>query len=136
MNNPDFGASVDAAKVDAKGTVNLPQQSFDYNLGMTLTGDLFKESCGINPALKGTRIPVNCAGNFNTDPAKLCKLDPSFITEMIKKAAGQRVQEELDRRKEELEQQATQKVEEALQEQLGDQVKEEAGNLLKGLFGR
>ncbi len=135
VNNPDFGASIDAAKIDAKGTVNLPVQTLDYNLGLTLTDDLFNQSCGINPALKNTRIPVNCKGGFDADPAKLCKLDTSFIGEVIKKAAGQRVQEELDKKRAELEAQARQKVEESLQNQVGDQIKGEAGNLLKGLFG-
>ena len=120
VTNPDFGASIDAAKLDAKGTVDLPKQSFDYNLGLTLTDDLFQQSCGINPALKNTRIPVNCQGTFDADPAKLCKLDPSFIGEMFKKAIADK---------------AKQKVEEKIQESVGEKLKGEAGNLLKGLFG-
>lgn len=134
INNPSLTASVDAANLDAKGIIDLPKQSFDYNLGLTIAEDLFKQSCGINPALQGTRIPVNCAGKFDTDPAKLCKLDTRFIGEVIKKAAGKKVQEEIEKKKDEIEQQATEKLNDTLQKELGDKIKGDAGTLLKGLF--
>lgn len=128
VSNSALNASVDAANLDAKGVIDLPKQAFDYNLGLTITEDLFKKSCGINPALRGTRIPVDCKGNFDTDPAKLCKLDTSFVGELIKKAAGKKVQAEIDKKKAELEQQATEKLQETLKDQMGDK--------LKGLFGK
>lgn len=131
VTNPSTTAGLDAAVLDAKGIIDLPQQAFSYTLGLTLTDDLFKQSCGINPALKGVRIPVNCEGNFDTDPAKLCALDTRFIGEVIKKAIGAKAQAEIDKKKEELEQKAKEK----LQESLGDKLKEDAGSMLKGLFG-
>ena len=131
VTNPSLTAGIDAAKLDAKGVVDLPAQAFDYNLGLTLTGDLFNKSCGINPALRDVRIPVNCKGNFNTDPAKLCAVDTRFIGEVFKKAIGAKAQAEIEKRKDQLEQQAKEK----LQENLGDKLKGDAGSLIKGLFG-
>ena len=104
-------------------------------MGLSLTDDLFQQSCGINPALKGVRIPVNCKGNFDTDPVKLCALDTSFVGEVIKKALGAKAQAEIDKKKAELEQQAKEKLQENLQDSVGDKLKGEAGSLLKGLFG-
>lgn len=135
VTNPSTTAGLDAALLDAKGTIDLPQQAFDYNLGLSLTDDLFQQSCGINPALKGVRIPVNCKGNFDTDPVKLCALDTSFVGDVIKKAIGAKAQAEIDKKKAELEQQAKEKLQENLQNSVGDKLKGEAGSLLKGLFG-
>ena len=135
VTNPSTTASIDAAALDAKGVVDLPNQAFDYNLGLTLTDDLFKQSCGINPALKGVRIPLNCKGNFDTDPVKLCSLDTSFVGEVVKKAIGAKAQAEIDKKKAELEQQAKEKLQESLQDKVGETLKGEAGSLLKGLFG-
>ncbi len=99
VTNPELLASVDAANLDANGTINLPKQSLDYTLGLTIKEDLFQKSCGINPALRGTRIPVNCRGAFDTDPVKLCKLDTRFVGDMLKKVAGEKLQAEIDKKK-------------------------------------
>jgi AsmA protein len=136
VSNPELLASVDAASLDANGTINLPRQSLDYTLGLTIKKDLFQKSCGINPALRGTRIPVNCRGAFDTDPVKLCKLDTRFVGDMLKKVAGEKLQAEIDKKKEALEQQAKEKLQDSLKEKLGEQLKsQDAGSLLKGLFG-
>ncbi len=136
VTNPELLASVDAANLDANGTINLPKQSLDYTLGLTIKEDLFQKSCGINPALRGTRIPVNCRGAFDTDPVKLCKLDTRFVGDMLKKVAGEKLQAEIDKKKEALEQQAKEKLQDSLKDKLGEQLKsQDAGSLLKGLFG-
>lgn len=136
VTNPELMASVDAANLDANGTVNLPKQSLDYTLGLTIKEDLFQKSCGINPALRGTRIPINCRGTFDTDPVKLCKLDTRFVGDMLKKVAGEKLQAEIDKKKEALEQQAKEKLQDSLKDKLGEQLKsQDAGSLLKGLFG-
>jgi AsmA protein len=136
VTNPELLASVDAANLDANGTINLPKQSLDYTLGLTIKEDLFQKSCGINPALRGTRIPVNCRGAFDTDPVKLCKLDTRFVGDMLKKVAGEKLQAEIDKKKEALEQQAKEKLQDSLKDKLGEQLKsQDAGSLIKGLFG-
>jgi len=136
VTNPELLASVDAANLDANGTINLPKQSLDYTLGLTIKEDLFQKSCGINPALRGTRIPVNCRGTFDTDPVKLCKLDTRFVGDMLKRVAGEKLQAEIDKKKEALEQQAKEKLQDSLKDKLGEQLKsQDAGSLLKGLFG-
>lgn len=137
VTNPGLTASVDAANLDAKGVVDLPKQTLKYALGLTIKEDLFQQSCGINPALRGTRIPVNCEGGFDTDPVKLCKLDTRFVGEMIKKAAGVKLQAEFDKKKEELEQQAKETLQDSLKDKLSEQLKGgDAGSLLKGLFSK
>ena len=136
VTNPELLASVDAANLDANGTINLPKQSLDYTLGLTIKEDLFQKSCGINPALRGTRIPVNCRGAFDTDPVKLCKLDTRFVGDMLQKVAGEKLQAEIDKKKEALEQQAKEKLQDSLKDKLGEQLKsQDAGSLIKGLFG-
>ena len=136
VTNPELLASVDAANLDASGVINLPKQLLDYTLGLTITEDLFQKSCGINPALRGTRIPVNCRGTIDTDPVKLCKLDTRFVGDMLKKVAGEKLQAEIDKKKEALEQQAKEKLQDSLKDKLGEQLKsQDAGSLLKGLFG-
>ena len=137
VTNPGLTASVDAANLDAQGVIDLPKQALKYTLGLTIKEDLFQKSCGINPALRGTRIPVNCEGRFDTDPVKLCKLDTRFVGEMIKKAAGVKLQAEIDQKKEELEQQAKEKLQDTLKDKLGEQLNSgDAGSLLKGLFSK
>ena len=136
VTNPELLASVDAANLDANGTINLPKQSLDYTLGLTINEDLFQKSCGINPALRGTRNPVNCRGAFDTDPVKLCKLDTRFVGDMLKKVAGEKLQAEIDKKKEALEQQAKEKLQDSLKDKLGEQLKsQDAVSLIKGLFG-
>lgn len=56
---------------------------------------------------------------------------------MIKKAAGVKLQAEIDQKKEELEQQAKEKLQDTLKDKLGEQLNSgDAGSLLKGLFSK
>ena len=75
--------------------------------------NLFKETCSFPDKLEGVEIPVDCKGSFNTDPAKLCKPDFSFIGDALKKQVKEK---------------AKAKVEEKLKGKLDGK--------LKGLFGR
>ena len=137
IRNPTFKISVDAAHFTAKGMVDLPQRAFDYNLGLTLANDLFDESCGINPVFKGRRIPVECAGTFDTDPAKLCALDTGFIEDIIKEEAAKKLKKEAAKAQAKLQEKAKQKLETELKNRLGDALNgQDPGDVLKGLFGR
>ncbi|WP_299181528.1 AsmA family protein [uncultured Neptuniibacter sp.] len=113
VNNRDLKAQLDAMALSGKGTVNLPKQLLDYRLGFMVEKNLFKETCSFPNKLEGVEIPIDCKGSFNTDPAKLCKPDFSFITDALKKQVKEK---------------AKAKVEEKVKDKLGDK--------LKGLFGR
>ncbi|GAA0794946.1 AsmA family protein [Marinobacterium sediminicola] len=122
VSNNDLTARLDAMTVAGRGNVNLPQQALDYRVGLTLEGNLFNESCSVNNRLEGVEVPVNCKGGFYDEPAKLCRLDTSFISNIIKAEAKRKVEEKVGSQ-----------VEEKLKEKLGE---EGAGQVLKGLFGR
>lgn len=113
VNNQDLKAALDAMSLSGKGTVNLPKQLLDYRLGFMVEKNLFKETCSFPDKLEGVEIPINCKGSFNTEPAKLCKPDFSFIGDALKKQAKEK---------------AKAKVEEKLKDKLDGK--------LKGLFGR
>ncbi|MGB0205575.1 MAG: AsmA family protein [Neptuniibacter sp.] len=115
VKNNDLKAALDAMALSGKGTVNLPKQLLDYRLGFMVEKNLFKETCSFPDSLEGVEIPVDCKGGFDTDPAKLCKPDFSFITDALKNKV-----------KEKVETKAKEKVEEKLKDKLGDK--------LKGLF--
>ena len=113
VNNQDLKAALDAMSLSGKGTVNLPKQLLDYRLGFMVEKNLFKETCSFPDKLEGVEIPIDCKGSFNTEPAKLCKPDFSFIGDALKKQAKEKVKA---------------KVEEKLKDKLDGK--------LKGLFGR
>lgn len=113
VNNQDLKAALDAMSLSGKGSVNLPKQLLDYRLGFMVEKNLFKETCSFPDKLEGVEIPIDCKGSFNTEPAKLCKPDFSFIGDALKKQAKEKVKA---------------KVEEKLKDKLDGK--------LKGLFGR
>jgi len=130
VNNPDLKASLDAMALTGKGKVNLPKESLDYRVGLTIKENLFKKTCSIPDSLEGVEFPVDCKGGFDADPAKLCKPDLSVFEEIFKAKAKAKVKEKVDEQKD--------KLKEKLGEKLGDQLGGEEGakQLLKGLFGR
>lgn len=121
ISNQDLSARLDAIKLAGRGQVNLPQQTLDYRLGLTIEDNLFNQSCSVNDRLEGVEIPVNCKGGFHDEPTHLCRLDTSFIGDLLKAEAQRKVEEKVG-----------EKVEEKLKEKLG----EDPSGLLKGLFGR
>lgn len=121
ISNQDLSAALDALSLTGRGSVDLPQTALDYRLGLTITSNLFNETCSINNRLEGVEFPVNCKGSFDTDPAQLCRPDASAITNLLKAEVKQEVQEKLES-----------SLQEKLEEKLGD---EGAGSLLKGLLG-
>jgi AsmA protein len=121
VSNQDLKAKLDAIALAGRGSVDLPRQALDYRVGLTIEDNLFNQSCSVNNRLEGVEVPVNCKGGFYDEPAKLCRLDTSFISDIIKAEARRKVEEKV----------GTQ-VEDKLKEKLG----EEGAGVLKGLFGR
>ncbi|WP_372836025.1 AsmA family protein, partial [Pontibacterium sp.] len=125
VNNPDLKAALDAMVLNGKGKVNLPKESLDYRVGLTIEQNLFKETCSIPDSLEGVEFPVDCKGGFDTDPAKLCKPDLAVFKNIFEAKAKAKVKAKVDEQKD--------KLKEKLGEKLGG---EEGQKLLKGLFGR
>ncbi|MGD9861362.1 MAG: AsmA family protein [Marinobacterium sp.] len=121
VSNQDLKAQLDAMALAGSGSINLPQQTLDYRVGLTIEDNLFNQSCSVNDRLEGVEVPVNCKGGFYDEPAKLCRLDTSFISDIIKAEARRKIEEKVGPQ-----------VEDKLKEKLG----EEGSNVLKGLFGR
>lgn len=118
--NNDLTASLDQMKLAGKGKINLPAQSLDYHLGLTLEDDLFDGRCSVNKRLKGVEIPLRCNGKMSTPPAKLCGFDKSAIGDVLKAKAKDKVKEKVK-----------EKVGDKLREKLGEKG---ASSLLKGLL--
>jgi len=121
VSNRDLKAQLDAIALTGRGSINLPQQTLEYRLGLTIEDNLFNQTCSVNDRLEGVEIPVSCKGSFQTEPAKLCRLDTRFIGDLLKAEAKRKIEEKV----------GTQ-VEEKLKQKLG----EEGTGLLKGLLGR
>lgn len=117
VTNNDLKAALDAMALSGKGTVNLPKQLLDYRLGFMVEKNLFNETCSFPNKLEGVEIPIDCKGSFNTDPAKLCKPDFSFLTDALKNQVKEKAKAKVE-----------EKVKDKLDGALGDK--------LKGLFGR
>ena len=122
VKNKDLKAKLDAMALAGRGSINLPKQTMDYRVGLTIEDNLFNQSCSVNDRLEGVEVPVDCKGGFNDDPAKLCRLDTSFIGDLLKAEAKRKVEEKVGGQ-----------LEEKLKDKLGE---EGAGSVLKGLFGR
>ena len=58
--------------------------------------NLFKETCSFPNKLEGVEIPIDCKGSFNTDPAKLCKPDFSFIGDAMKNEVKKKAKKKLE----------------------------------------
>jgi AsmA protein len=121
VSNQDLKAQLDAMALAGSGSINLPQQTLDYRVGLTIEDNLFNQSCSVNDRLEGVEVPVNCKGGFYDEPAKLCRLDTSFISDIIKAEARRKIEEKVGPQ-----------VEDKLKEKLG----EEGAGVLKGLFGQ
>jgi len=121
VSNQDLKAQLDAMALAGSGSINLPQQTLDYRVGLTIEDNLFNQSCSVNDRLEGVEVPVNCNGGFYDEPAKLCRLDTSFISDIIKAEARRKIEEKVGPQ-----------VEDKLKEKLG----EEGAGVLKGLFGQ
>ena len=96
VNNRDLKAALDAMILSGKGKVNLPKQNLDYRLGFMVEKNLFKETCSFPNKLEGVEIPIDCKGSFNTDPAKLCKPDFSFIGDAMKNEVKKKAKKKLE----------------------------------------
>lgn len=128
VNNPDLKAALDAMSLSGKGKVDLPQESLDYRVGLTIEENLFKKTCSIPDSLEGVEFPVDCKGGFDDNPADMCKPDLAVFENIFKAKAKAKVKAKVDAKKEELKE----KLGGSLQEKLGGE--EGAKKLLKGLF--
>ncbi|MCV6590665.1 MAG: AsmA family protein [Marinobacterium sp.] len=130
VQNNDLNANLDSLQLRGNGNVNLPQQSLNYRLGLTINDNLFKKTCRIPGKIEDVEWPVDCKGRFDTPPAELCKPDLGVFEDILKAKAQARVQEKLDEEKAKIKEKLTEK----LSEKLGGE--DAAKQLLRGLFGQ
>ncbi|HTN33435.1 MAG TPA: AsmA family protein [Marinobacter sp.] len=135
LNNTDLTASLAGMKLEGKGTVNLEKTTMDYEAGLRIVGEVHRDqACRVTDYVRDVVIPVECRGNFSTEPEKLCSFDGSRFRDTLKtiatNAAKLKAKQAVDKEKDKLEEKAREKVEETLGKDAGDKVK----NKLKGLF--
>ncbi|WP_210397247.1 AsmA family protein [Motiliproteus sediminis] len=96
----DLNASLVAVGLGGAGQVNLPQQSLDMALDLTVLQQLQGESCQIEEKLHNLAFPVRCKGGFFDEPTKLCRPDTArmkkVLSELTKREAGDKLQKKLD----------------------------------------
>jgi AsmA protein len=130
VDNTLLQASASGLTLTGKGTVNLAKSFIHYETDLNITGDLGSNQCKVNDRLKQIPIPVLCEGSFDTPPTKLCKLDYSKISGVIKKMA----KAEFNAKKHEAEKKAREKIKQKIDEKLKDKFGQDAKKLFKGLF--
>jgi AsmA protein len=106
-------------KVTGGGLVNLPEETLDYRIRATITGDLENESCEVHERYRNVAWPLRCQGALTDDPSQMCGLDQRELQNI----AAQLAEQEIKRK-------ASEKIEEKLQKQLGDDAAQQLKNLL------
>ncbi len=110
--NRDLTAGLDQLNLEGDGEVNLINQTMDYHLGLTITGDTASEeesACRINEKYADISWPLRCKGKIGDKG--LCGVDEQRLGKTLGKLAGREVKDKLKKK---------------LEDKLGDS--------LKGLF--
>lgn len=114
--NSDLTASLNQMSLKGDGWVNLVQQTMDYHLGLTITGNSAEpdeSACEINPRYADITWPVQCKGQLGQKG--LCGIDTERLGDTTKVILQQEAKDQLQKQ---------------LKKHLGDGI----GNKLKGLF--
>ncbi|MCL6269663.1 AsmA family protein [Sansalvadorimonas sp. 2012CJ34-2] len=108
--NRDLTAALDQLNLKGDGEVNLVNQTMDYHLGLTITGDTASEeesACRINEKYADISWPLRCKGRLGE--SGLCGVDEQRLGKTIGKI---------------LEQEAKDKIRKKLEEKLGGSLKD------------
>ncbi|MGB0733687.1 MAG: AsmA family protein, partial [Pontibacterium sp.] len=126
VTNPDLKASLDAMALTGNGQVNLPNEDFNYKLGLTIESNLFNKSCSIPDFIEGVKLPVICKAGFFDEPVDMCRPDLSGFRNIFKAQTEAKVNAEIKKQRE--------KAKAALEEKVTEKLGDDAKSLLKGLF--
>ncbi|MCP5207698.1 MAG: AsmA family protein [Hahellaceae bacterium] len=101
LQNPSIIGSLAGVKLSGKGDISVENSALDYQVALTIIGDEAVDACGISPKFKDIPWPIRCQGNFDADPASLCRPDYDAFGEAIEKLAkkeiGRKVDKEVDK---------------------------------------
>ncbi|OOV87243.1 AsmA family protein [Oceanospirillum linum] len=84
--NKDMTIATPGILLTGYGNLNLPKETFAYNLGAQIT-DANDTACTVKSNLKAVRWPVACSGSYGTPSAINCGLDSSAIGDTLGKIA-------------------------------------------------
>jgi AsmA protein len=124
VSNQDLALKSPLLRVLGAGEASLPAETMDYLVKASVVGSLKGQGGQDLGELQGVTIPVRIGGTFS---------EPTFRPDLeaaLSEAAKARVDAEIDKQKEKLQEKAG----EEIQKQLGDKLEGDLGNQLKGLF--
>lgn len=84
--NKDMTIATPGIMLTGYGNLNLPKETFAYNMGAQIT-DANDKACTVKSNFKAVRWPVACKGSYGTPFDISCGLDSSAIGDTIAKIA-------------------------------------------------
>ncbi|MFG1489051.1 AsmA-like C-terminal region-containing protein, partial [Oceanospirillum sp. HFRX-1_2] len=103
--NKDMTIATPGILLTGYGNLNLPKETFAYNMGAQIT-DANDKVCTVKSNLKAVRWPVACKGSYGTPFDINCGLDSSAIGDTIAKIAEAEAKAAIDAEKARLKAQA------------------------------
>ncbi len=103
IRNNDLVASLDQLNLKGDGNVNLVNQTLDYHLGLTITGDTLDDddnACRINKKYADISWPLRCHGSFNSTSG-LCGIDEQRLGKTLGHLAEEEIKNKLQKKLEE-----------------------------------
>ncbi len=119
--NKDLKAALVGIRLLGDGQVDLPAETLNYGMELTVLQDFASDSCRIDEKLHNLSLPLRCQGGFDTEPAKLCGVDKNRIKKLLSQLVTTDVKQKVE-----------QKLEQQLEQKLKDN--EQLKGALKGLF--
>lgn len=123
VSNKDLKAALVGVNLTGAGTVNLPKESLDYGLSLTILQELKGPNCQLDNKLHNLSLPLRCKGHFDDDPASMCGIDKNGMSKVLADLGAAEIKAKAEAQVE--------KAKEDVKEKVEDKVK----NKLKGLFG-
>lgn len=96
--NKDLTIATPGIMLTGYGNLNLPKESFSYNMGAQIT-DANDKACTVKSNLKAVRWPVACKGSYGTPFDISCGLDSGAIGDTIAKIAENEAKAAIDAEK-------------------------------------
>lgn len=121
VTNNDLKAALVGISLTGDGKVDLPAESLDYGLSLTVLQEFASANCRIDDKLHNLALPLRCQGGFGDQPTQLCGVDQQRIKQVLADVGKREVKQKLEKK---------------LEEKLGDKLKDNDAvkGVLKGLF--
>src|SRR5450830_383344 len=97
-NNPDLKVRIPGLTVNGNGDIDLRVLGMDYRVGIVVEGDQREvpdPACEVGANFQGIEVPLRCRGPLELG-AKACRLDKDGLGQVAIKAAGNRLNEKLE----------------------------------------